>query len=232
MLSFYNPDHYNKITTNKLLEIKEDYKNSSLEKNKIKLLETEYLNQVKYYSNINNSNISNPKFINKDLTSLEILREQNKLIKILLKYCLQSKHFELNLFNNILNILYKQSDLLRQRLNQKMLKVNKKTNSIHRSSYKFCNFKNLCNYNYFKNKACCYQDHYVHNMVMLDINILLDYIKKSDGDDLIKKNKDILRSINTLNYVINHMLKELDARCLYIPKNKWENEHIVHNNKN
>ena len=229
MLSFYNPTHYSKITTNKVLEIKEEYQSSTLEKNKIKLLETEYINQVKYYSNIN---IDDPNIINKNLTSLEILRDQNKLIKILLKYCLQSKHFNLKLFNNILNILYKQSDILRERLDQKLLKINKKTNNIHRSSYKFCNFKNLCNYNYFKNKTCCYQDHYVHNMVILDINILIDHIKITDGDDLIKKNKDILRSINTLNYVINHMLKELEARCLYVPKNEWECEHVNHVHKN
>ena len=82
------------------------------------------------------------------------------------------------------------SELLRKRLNQNEIQYNKKQNTIFRSSYKFCNYKEFCNYNYSSKKSCCYQDHYVHNMVSLDIKILLDFINKNKTTDGIKQCKD------------------------------------------
>ena len=47
-------------------------------------------------------------------------------------------------------------------------------------------------------------------MVSFDLNELKKYIEKyttqnSEGENKIKSNKDILKTLNTLSYVINHM---------------------------
>ena len=101
-----------------------------------------------------------------------------------------------------------------------------------RCSYKFCNFKENCVYNYQKKNNHCYQDHFVHNMVSHDINILIDYIEQSyDNEDIIKPNKEILKSLNTLSFVINHMEQELKAKCIYLDKSEWDKFHIYKNKK-
>ena len=72
------------------------------------------------------------------------------------------------------------SETLRLRLGQKELVLDKKNyldDNVSRCSYKFCNYKDSCAYNYNKSKNLCYQDHYVHNMVCADIKVLLDYIE-------------------------------------------------------
>ena len=101
--------------------------------------------------------------------------------------------------------------------------------NIPRCSYKFCKFKDSCSYNYnSKSKNVCYQDHYVHNMVSSDINILILYIKSRKNFDrqYLSHNKEILKSINTLSYVISHMENELKTKCLYLDKKEWDKFHI------
>ena len=59
-----------------------------------------------------------------------------------------------------------------------------KKNKIIRNSYKFCSYKNSCNYNYNKNKKGCYADHYVHNMVFADVDVLIKYLKHYNVSNL------------------------------------------------
>jgi hypothetical protein len=65
-------------------------------------------------------------------------------------------------------------------------------------------------------------------MVSADLIILLDYIGvKYDKNNLVIPNKEILKTINTLNFVIEHMHSELKSRCLYLNKDEYEKEHII-----
>ena len=102
---------------------------------------------------------------------------------------------------------------------------------ISRCSYKFCSYQDNCSYNYnLKSKNLCYQDHYVHNMVSADLKILLKYINyKFDNSMNILHTKEILKTINTLSFVIGHMECELKTKCLYLPENQWELCHVVKN---
>ena len=140
--------------------------------------------------------------------------------------------------------LKQKSSLLRTRLGQKEIQHDKTHGShillnpqekqegiISRCSYKFCSYQDSCTYNYnLKTKSLCYQDHYVHNMVSADLRILLEYIKqKYEKTKLVTHNKEILKTINTLSFVIGHMETELRTKCLYIPEAEWETCHVVKN---
>ena len=103
--------------------------------------------------------------------------------------------------------------------------------TISRCSYKFCSYQDNCSYNYnTKSKSLCYQDHYVHNMVSADLKILINYIKvKNEKNNLVLHNKEILKTINTLSFVIGHMELELKTKCLYMVEGEWELCHVVKN---
>ena len=120
---------------------------------------------------------------------------------------------------------------MRNRLGQKEIVMEKKLyteENISRCSYKFCNFKDSCNYNYNKSKNMCYQDHYVHNMVSADLKVVIDYIEQKYGDTkTISHNKEILKTINTLSFVINHMESELKAKCMYLSETEIESCHVI-----
>ena len=65
-------------------------------------------------------------------------------------------------------------------------------------------------------------------MVSSDINILILFIKSREKFDrqYLSHNKEILKSINTLSYVIGHMENELKTKCFYLDKKEWDNFHI------
>ena len=171
----------------------------------------------------------------KSKNSLIILQKELEIIKLLTKYTLQNKNLNYIFFISCLNILLDFSETLRIRLNQKELILeNKNQNSdiyISRCSYKFCSYQDNCSYNYnIKCKNLCYQDHYVHNMVSADLKILINYINiKYSKNNLLNHNKEILKTINTLSYVIGHMETELKNKCLYLPDNKWDSCHYIKN---
>ena len=67
-------------------------------------------------------------------------------------------------------------------------------------------------------------------MVSSDLKILLNYIKNQyEKSNLVLHNKEILKTINTLSFVIGHMETELRTKCLYLPENEWEQCHVVKN---
>jgi len=65
-------------------------------------------------------------------------------------------------------------------------------------------------------------------MVSVDLKILIEYIELKYGDTkIVLHNKEILKTINTLSYVITHMENELKAKCLYLPENEIESFHFI-----
>ena len=198
-----------------LINLIEKYKeNKNNLENKIKKIEQDYnykLNEI-----MNNTDII--KNIKK-LNSLEILKKESELIQIILTYSLSNNLLEVDFLNTSLEYLLELSNILKNRLKQKTIE-NNDTKDIVRCSYKFCTFKENCNYYYNKkSNQKCYQDHFVHNMVSHDIINLLKFIKNNDSDT-IQQNKEILKSLNTLSYVINHMENELNSKCMYLEESE------------
>jgi hypothetical protein len=186
-------------------------------------------------------------FENNDITkiyssknSLEILQKELEIVKLISKYSLQNNKLEFIFIISCLKYLLTLSEILRIRIKQQPLNIkgfnsNAKSN-ISRCSYKFCNYKEECTYNYNFNKKTnsCYQDHYVHNMVSHDVESLIYYIENnnsSSNNSIINHNKEILKTINTLSFVIGHMEGELRAKCLYNDQKDWEKYHYINNSK-
>ena len=226
---YYIQKEFNENYSKYLKYFKNKKEEINLEK-KINFLEKNYKIEIDELK----KKFENENYINnlKNLTSLEILQNEMKLIKILSKYCLENNILDYYFFYNSLQLFSKINNILKNRLNQPTINhENEDINlGIPRCSYKFCNFKASCSYNYNNkyvkgNKNICYQDHYVHNMVSADINILIKYIELNNQDGKIKHNKEILKSINTLCYVINHMENELKEKCMYLNKSEWEKFH-------
>tara|TARA_A100001015_G_scaffold123358_1_gene136724 strand:+ start:1324 stop:2061 length:738 start_codon:yes stop_codon:yes gene_type:complete len=190
--------------------------------------------EAKYNEEINNlkKEFSNKEAINKynNIPSLNILKKEKSIIKLISKYSLKNKQFEKDMFKNALEFLFFLSEILRNRLSQPNLcheNYNIKL-SIPRCSYKFCNYKDSCIFNYSESKKICYQDHYVHNMISSDIKVLLKYIDINYSEsEYILHTKEILKSINTMSYVISHMENELNSKCMYQPKETWEKFHFT-----
>lgn len=201
---------------------------------KVLQLENEYQNKLKETEELCN----NPEDITKiyNQNSLYILQKELDIIRLLTKYTLQNKNIDYNFFISCLNILLNLSEVLRIRLGQKEITHDKQKqnkyndNSIYRCSYKFCSYKDTCKYNYdLKTKNLCYQDHYVHHMVSADLKILLEYIKTKSNDATFLHNKEVLKTINTLSFVIGHMESELKTKCIYLEEKDWNSCHYVKN---
>lgn len=201
---------------------------------KVLQLENEYQNKLKETEELCN----NPEDITKiyNQNSLYILQKELDIIRLLTKYTLQNKNIDYNFFISCLNILLNLSEVLRIRLGQKEFSHDKQKqnkyndNSIYRCSYKFCSYKDTCKYNYdLKTKNLCYQDHYVHHMVSADLKILLEYIKTKSNDATFLHNKEVLKTINTLSFVIGHMESELKTKCIYLEEKAWNSCHYVKN---
>ena len=199
---------------------------------KIEEIEVDYLTKMTEIKNTyETQDITN---IYKTKNSLEILQKEVEIIKLISKYSLQNNKLEFLFITTCLRYLHKLSEILRNRLKQNIITFNKlsKTNGIVRCSYKFCNYKEECTYNYNKKGNGCYQDHYVHNMVSHDILSLISYIENNHEDNAqILHNKEILKTVNTLSFVIGHMETELKAKCLYNDIKDWEKYHYINMSK-
>lgn len=215
----------------KLIDILKCQNDQNVVQLKIAQIESEYLDKLKEIEILCNEKYEIDKF-NK-MNSLKILQKELEVIKLLTKYSLQNNQLNYDFFMNALVLLLNLSEILRIRLGQPEVSIEKKIyvdDNISRCSYKFCNYKDSCNYNYNKSKNLCYQDHYVHNMVSGDLKILIDYIIQKYGETkIVSHNKEILKTINTLSYVINHMENELKSKCMYSQENEIESFHVIKN---
>ena len=232
--NFYNKNSLMIINDNdfkKLIDILkcQSEQNQNIFQIKIAQIEFEYLEKLKEIEILCNDKDEVNKF-NK-LNSLKILQKELEVIKLLTKYSLQNNQLNYDFFINSLKLLLNLSEILRIRLGQPEVIIEKNIyadDNISRCSYKFCNYKDSCNYNYNKSKNLCYQDHYVHNMVSGDLKILIDYIEQKYGETkLVSHNKEILKTINTLSYVINHMENELKSKCMYLSEDEVESFHVI-----
>ena len=214
-------DKNNNIENNNLSDYDsdEDYKNNDVTSN-IDIEESNFsIDNEKILIKINEIiNINNFKKYN----SIEILKMEDLIISYLNKYVVQNNILQKKFFINMLTWLELSSNDLSNRIKLKKIThsfLNSKIPSIPRSYYKFCNFKDSCQYNYDDKKEGCYADHYVHNMVRADIEALIKYINSNSDSDIVIHNKEIIKCINTVSYVIHHMYDELKNVCLYC-KNK------------
>ena len=225
---FFN---HNILKSNEYIDnLMNNYKYIDNLENKILNQEDDYNLNVEEINNLNSDEINNKYNGEKCLI---ILQKELSIIKLLSKYSLQTSDLDYDFVIKCLNICYELSELLRNKIGQKKINIGNNGN-IQRCSYKFCNFKENCNYNYSKKKNnYCYQDHYVHNMVSHDLMILINYIQDDDFENINKNEslKEILKSINTLSYVINHMEVELKAKCLYQDEDVWDSYHISNHYK-
>lgn len=195
---------------------------------KIEELESYYVNKMNEIKHTYETQNINNIYINKN--SLEILQKEVEIVKLISKYSLQNNKLEYIFIIICLKYLHILSEILRNRLKQPIIILNKniKTSGIIRCSYKFCNYKEECIYNYSKKDNSCYQDHYVHNMVSHDVNSLIEYIEANyKTNSQIMHNKEILKTINTLSFVVTHMESELKAKCLYNDMKDCEKFHYV-----
>ncbi len=222
-----NIDKYVNILKNSNVKFTED-----VIENKLNQIESEYENNLIELDNMCN----NDNYINeiKTKNSLVILQKELEIIKLLTKYALQNNQLDYVFFHKSLKFIYELSEILRIRLNQKEIIHENKIvlpNNLPRCSYKFCSFKDTCSYNYnISSKNQCYQDHYVHRMVSADLAILINYIDQKFKDtNFVIHNKEILKTINTLSFVINHMENELKSKCMYLDETEWEACHFVKN---
>jgi hypothetical protein len=216
-----------KTIDNELINKINNIKNINNIESKIKEKEFEYetsINMINNYIENNNEKENLTK-----LLSLEILQKESQIIKLISQYCLQNINVNKVFLINTLELLIFMSNILQQRLKQPNINIDDNKQGIPRCSYKFCNFKENCVYNYQKKNTCCYQDHFVHNMVNHDLYVLINFIKSTFNEDIIKINKEILKSLNTLSYVINHMETELKNKCMYLDKSEWDLYHIYKN---
>ena len=63
-------------------------------------------------------------------------------------------------------------------------------------------------------------------MVICDLKQIISFIQKNKNNKSLQLN-DFSKSINTISFVINHMFKELNSRCLYVKSDiEIEKEHI------
>ena len=148
----------------------------------------------------------------KNYTSLEILKNQD-LVSSYISKSIQNNIINKKFFIECISYLKNTSKILSEKINQTVFTHNYnfiKKDKIIRSSYKFCNYKHECTYNYEKGKKGCYADHYPHNMIHADCDALLECINLYYTDDNEIQNKELVRCINTISFVIRHMYEEIN----------------------
>ena len=151
-----------------------------------------------------------------------LLENEAIIITYIYKYLNTSETINIELLIKLLHYIHSISQHFENKLQMpKVHTTNKK--SINRSSYKFCNFKDECKYNYTPGHNGCYAHHYVHNMVTADIVSLLAFIETGG-----KRNNEIIKCCNTLSYVIKHMYDEL-YNVIYYSTNV-KNVNVFHKN--
>lgn len=163
-----------------------------------------------------------------DISSLEILKNQDLIMSYLCKYIIQHNIFDYDFLIKLLEWIFESSNYLSNRINLKKINhnlVGMNSCYIPRSSYKFCSFKDSCQYNYENKNDGCYADHYVHNMVAADIYALIQFIKTYYDNKNLDNNKEIIKCITTVSFVIRHMNDELINICYYCKNRDYEKYH-------
>lgn len=181
-----------------------------------------------------NDIITNCKNIDNDI-SLKILKNQNLIATYLSKYVIQNNILNYDFFIKLLNWLMLASNTLAKRLKMDSYSHDLSkipfTSYIPRCSYKFCSFKDTCNYNYDNKMGGCYADHYVHNMVHADIEALECFTQFNSIDNKINHSKEIIKCVSTISYVIRNMYDELKNICINNYNEFCKNHELFHRNR-
>ena len=171
----------------------------------------------------------------KSLNDLELLEKEALVIIYINRFLLKNKlkegekQFFIDLFNWIKDV----SDYFCNKLGLQKINHSKRFKDeylINRCSYKFCNYKDNCEFNYENKGKKCNSDHYVHHMVFADCESLINYLT-SNNLEVVDHHNEMMKCINTLMFVINHMYNELKNK-VYYSKNKNLNELHMNNNNN
>ena len=156
---------------------------------------------------------------------LEIIEFQIKITSYLLKLFKIVRLQDFCEYEPYLLWLMQSSEYLALSIKQNISKS--KSNTLMRSSYKFCNKKCDCQTHYgflfHKKTRCCINDHYVHHKIVSDIDNLIEYLKKNinTNSNKVVVETELKKGLETLNYVINHMYQELSSFMLYLNKSKY-----------
>lgn len=213
-----------------------DNEDNDKQMNKKKFNEEEKVYKTKKNDNIFHENTTGiplldefDKIIFKNNNDIDLLKYENYLFTHIRQYIKKCNETEENIDYKKLMIYLKWiadvSEYLSKKIklplfHHEIIFNNMEHVSIPRSSYKFCSNSCDCIANYrnngTKNKKHCKGRHYVHNLVNADVSVLLIYLSKIINCDYSLINHDeILKSINTISFVINHMYNELSSFLYY-----------------
>lgn len=139
-----------------------------------------------------------------NLSELEILKNQcyvsSQLKKFVSSYKDKSENLEMTLHLSKLVWLLETSQYLAKKKNLKEVKLKKKQTMLQRNSYEFCNLGFKCT------NPNCKHKHFVYNYLNNDISELIKYLHFSQNNHVTK---EVYISVNTINFVFNHMYDEL-----------------------
>jgi hypothetical protein len=160
------------------------------------------------------------------LTETQIMQYQNYITSQLRKYfkqCLdKDENIDYELHLPRIHWIGEVSKYFSNKYNLKCtfhrVKMTVDSKSIPRSSYKFCEYGSECTYNYNSNtKEKCHSQHFVHNLIYADIISLYQYLLIGQTTNKKLDMIDVLKSMNTISFVINHMYEEMSLLSLYNP---------------
>jgi hypothetical protein len=147
--------------------------------------------------------------------------KRRSIVELLLYQTILCEYIKINIKKkslddtiNKITMLQSISKILCDKNNLKIIKhkpLDFYNGSIPRSSYNFCDNNYKCEYYYKKiKKSGCNQQHYVHNLIFVDIESLKLFIIKygNDMQENLKIFNEITTSLNTISFVIDHMFQE------------------------
>lgn len=140
-----------------------------------------------------------------ELTNLPIIQDIKSLPKSIhkLKASIKASNLPLKINGNDVSVVENSTDLSNQQ------SITGKPDILPRSSYKFCEFNYECEFNYGNKDRRCYAQHFVHNSVYHDLLVLLNYFSRNKNNISCLNIHEINKTLNTLIFVINHMLNEI-----------------------
>lgn len=154
---------------------------------------------------------------------IEHVKNLDFVASYLLKYIIQNTICDISHIYELLDYLISVSRYLSFKIGNPISNADTKkiyvTSYITRSSYKFCEYVNTCQYNYpIKHKHCkgCFADHFVYNKLHKDcesLKFFIEFINNKNTNTcepvIIRANKEIVKCINTIHVVVKHMYDEL-----------------------